>query len=224
MPEPPSPSAIVSPRRPEVGQLLPERLGVADRVVLDLAHDGERCVLFAHPTHGLAQHVLFVGEVEIHRSLGYGRQASARRVHGLSSASTGTATCAVHAVATVSPTCQREIEIDPAATDFVGADLAHRRAQFHRVAREDRALHAERHPSEPALGPGPVGDVPFEPRRLVRGVQEDVARAVALGGEVVVVVHRPPVACRDRAEHDGGGGDVVAQRRQSVPSRTVVQE
>src|SRR5262249_37910199 len=47
-------------------------------------------------------------------------------------------------------------------------------------------------------------------------VHEDVAGAVAVDGEVVVVVHRPPVAGGQRAEHDGGGAHVVAERRQLV--------
>ena len=70
-------------------------------------------------------------------------------------------------------------------------------------------------PSRP-VGPGPVGDVALEPRGLVRRVQEDVLRAVAVDREVVVVVHRPPVARRERAEHDRGRGDVVRELGQRV--------
>src|SRR5205085_12665877 len=42
--------------------------------------------------------------------------------------------------------------------------------------------------------------------------QEDVADAVALGGEVVVVMLRTPVAGGQCPEHDGRGRDVVGQR------------
>ena len=69
---------------------------------------------------------------------------------------------------------------------------------------------------EPPEGPRPVGDVALEPGGQVRGVEEDVAGPVAVDGEVLVVVHRPPVPGGQRPEHDGGGGHRVGQLGQLV--------
>ena len=86
-------------------------------------------------------------------------------------------------------------------------------------------LHLVRmHPAEAAVGAGPVGDVALEPGGLVGGVQEDVLGAVAVDGEVVVVVHRSPVAAGEGTEHDRGGGDVVAESRQLVAHGHVVEQ
>jgi hypothetical protein len=72
-----------------------------------------------------------------------------------------------------------------------------------------RPLHPEADPPEPAVGTGPIGQIPLEPGGLVGRVQEDVARTVALDGEVLVVVHRSPVARRQSTEHDGRRGHLV---------------
>jgi hypothetical protein len=48
--------------RPE---LLPQIGGIADRMVLHLAHDGRRRVLGEQAAHDLAEHLLLLGEGEI---------------------------------------------------------------------------------------------------------------------------------------------------------------
>jgi hypothetical protein len=59
---------------------------------------------------------------------------------------------------------------------------------------------------------------------LVGGVEEDVPGAVALDGEVLVVVHGSPVAAGEGTQHDGRGGHVDAQRRQGVADGHVAEE
>src|SRR4029077_6400628 len=83
-----------------LGELLPELVGVPDRVVLHLAHDVEAAVPGAHPGNGLAEHLLLGREVEIH----HGLQSSSWRRHGLSSGEVGTATFASDSVQITSPT------------------------------------------------------------------------------------------------------------------------
>ena len=98
-----------------------------------------------------------------------------------------------------------------------GLDVRDHTVELHRVAREDRALHAERHAPESTFRSGPVGEVALEPRRLVGRVQEDVPGAVAVHGKVVVVVHGPPVPGGQGAEHDGRGGHVEGVLRYPKP-------
>src|SRR5689334_17801462 len=82
-----------------------------------------------------------------------------------------------------------DVEADPATAGVVGLDGGDGAGHDHEVAGEHRALHAEGHAPESAGGAGPVGDEALEPGGLVRGVEEDVAGAVAVDREVVVVVH-----------------------------------
>ena len=182
----------------------------------------------AHAAHRLAEHLLLVGEVEIHRVVLAFRVASARRggSRGCRRRSVGTrdarrARRCSSVVADAAASTSTSTQPQPASSVSTSVDGA---GEHHRVAGEHRALHAELHPAEPARRPGPVGEVALEPRRLVRRVQEDVLGAVAVDREVVVVVHRPPVAARERAEHDGGRGHVVRRARAARrPSCTVVE-
>ena len=57
------------PSRPSSAELRPERVGVADGVVLHRADDVEAAVARAHAGDRLAQHVLLGSEVEIHHGL-----------------------------------------------------------------------------------------------------------------------------------------------------------
>ncbi len=193
-------------------------VGVAHRVVLELAHHRQGAVGGAHLAHGLAQHVLLRSEFEVQHVPAPLRASSGlrRRRHGLSASSTGSATACRARALHVSVDRQGDVEADPAAPGVVDADLRHHAVEHHGVAGEHRVAHAEGDPAQPPVGAGPVGDVALEPRRLVGGVEEDVAGPVALHGEVLVVVHGPPVARGQRAEHDRGGAHVVGQRGQEV--------
>src|SRR4051812_41642411 len=57
---------------------------------------------------------------------------------------------------------ERDLQRGPATAGVVVADVDDRPRQTHRVAREDRVVHAERHLAEPAERAGPVGDVALE--------------------------------------------------------------
>ena len=154
---------------------------------------------------------------------GQGRHRSPERDHGLSSAATGRATRAVQVVLASPSTdtaMSRATHPHPVSSTPVSVDRA---PEHHGVAREDRSEHPERHPPQAAVRTGPVGDVALEPRRQVGGVEEDVLGAVAVDGEVLVVVHRPPVAGGQGPEHDGGGRDRVGQLGQLVADRHVAR-
>ena len=111
---------------------------------------------------------------------------------------------------------EHELELDPAAAGVVGVDRSDRPADLHRLAGEHGAAHREAQAPEPSGRPRPVGDEPLEEAGLRGGVQEDVPHAVALDRELVVVVHRPPVAAAEGAEHDRRRGDVVREARHLV--------
>src|SRR5262245_25129413 len=51
---------------PELGHLFPKIGRKAHRIVLHLAHDLDGGMTLANATHGLAQHLLFFGEIQIH--------------------------------------------------------------------------------------------------------------------------------------------------------------
>ena len=202
----------------EVGELLPELVGVPDRVVLHLAHDVEAAVPGAHPGNGLAEHLLLGREVEIH----HGLQSSPWRRHGLSSGEVGTATFASDSVQITSPTRMVRSSSTQPQPAVVDRHVAHDALDHHRVAGEDRLPHLEAQAAEPSGRSGPVGDEALEPRALVRRVEEDVLHALALDREVVVVVHRTPVAGGQGTEHDGRRRDVVGEVGQHVAHRDLV--
>ena len=225
MPEPPYSSGRSSPIRSSVAELAPELGGVADRVVLHLPHDGRATRAGEQAAHHLAEHLLLVGEVEINMVVrpcvraSSGRRGGARgcrRVsrHGDADGGGG-ADGARRRAASTSTVAQPQ----PASSVSTSVTVPR---EHHRVAGEHRVrMRKCMRPSRP--GAGPVGHVALEPGRLVGGVEEDVLGAVALGGELVVVVHRPPVAGGERAEHDGGGRDVVVQLGQRVADGDLVQ-
>ena len=127
-----------------------------------------------------------------------------------------------------------EVAVDGEAHEHASPSRSRRRRsrrcstvpdEHHRVAGEHRALHAELHAPEPAGRARPVGEEALEPRRLVRRVQEDVLGAVAVDREVVVVVHRPPVARsrarRARPSSRSRGTRARAARRPTCTSASV---
>src|SRR5262245_14809803 len=114
-------------------------------------------------------------------------------------------------------------EADPAAADRVLLHLLHLAVEDHAVAREDGVLHAELDLAEPALRARPVGDEALEEGRIVRGVDEDVPQAVAVDGEVLVVVHGAVVARGDRARHHGRGGHVDGELGQALAHLHLVE-
>ena len=182
------------PEQVERTQLLPQVDRVADRVVLHLAHDGRRRVLGEQAAHDLAEHLLLLGEGEIKhvvRPLRQGTHWSPERRQGLSSGAVGRA---MRTVAVVHRRSFAGAHLDgdgrPAAAGGVGLDGGDGAGERHRLAGVDRVAHAEVQATRAAERAGPVGDEPLEPGLLVGGVEEDVAGAVALDGEVAVVVHR----------------------------------
>ena len=196
--------------------------GVADRIVLQLAHDVERACS-AHTPRTISRSISCSWvKVEIHRRPRV-RAASGRRGDpGVVVAVTWqgddapcTGSCG-RPLATSTST----VHGGPAAPGVVGVDSATVPVRVMcRRGRPSRACGTACDRGD--LGAGPVGHVPLEPGALVGGVEEDVAGALPFDGEVVVVVHGPPVARGERAEHDGGGGHVVVevgQRRRGVAS------
>ena len=160
-----------------------------------------------------------------HVVTGEGRHWSPRRAQGLSSGVRGSAMRAAQVVLTSPSTDRVTATVTKPQPDVVdvGVDSTAPRND-HGVAREDRAQHAEGDPAQSAVRAGPVGEVALEPGRLVGRVQEDVLRAVAVDGEVLVVVHRSPVPGGQGTQHHRGGTDVVAQLGQLVARLHVVEQ
>ncbi len=215
----------------QVGELLPEVGRVADRVVLELAHHRQRAGAGADATDRLPQHLLLGAESQVQHPqasssgrtarpvpvpAGQGIHRSPRRSQGLSSPVSGSATVASQVVF-ASPSTDTEMSTrthpHPASSTTGGG---HHPLEHHGVAGEDRAEHPERHPTEAAVGTGPVGEEPLEPRCLVGRVEEDVPGAVALDGEILVVVHGAPVPRGERAEDHRGGGHRIGELGQPV--------
>ena len=109
------------------------------------------------------------------------------------------------------------------AARVVRRGARHAPGENHLVAGKNRLAHAELHAPEPPPRAGPVGDVALEPCGVVGRVDEDVPDAVAADREFAVVVHRAPVAARERAQHHRGRGDLVRQRRQLVALPDLLQ-
>jgi hypothetical protein len=108
------------------------------------------------------------------------------------------------------------IDASPRAPGLVGRHVLDRTRKHHRIAGKDRVIHAKFHPTETPFRPRPVGHVAFEPRGLIRRVHEDVARSVPVDRKVVIVMHRPPIARGQRAEHDRRRRHVVGKLRQFI--------
>ncbi len=113
---------------------------------------------------------------------------------------------------------------DEAATNVVDAGRFDHAAERHRVAREHGAQHAEGDAAEPAVRTGPVRQVAFEPGGLVGGVQEDVLGPVAVHGEVLVVMHRPPVTSGQGAEDHRRRAHLVVEDGERIADRDIAQE
>ena len=185
MPDPPCSSGSSSRAGRASAELLPEVGGVADRVVLELRARRSSGACSAHrPAHHLAEHLLLFGEVRssIAALPGSGLPLVAAAAPGVVVGGGGQGDPHRRGVHS-----RRRPELDgdggPAAAGVVGGDLGDRAGEAMRSPGNTESRIRNR------MRPGGPGDRSSRSRTartrpLVGGVEEDVAGAVAVDGEV----------------------------------------